>query len=117
MKSSADYLSMREACAYVGIKPSRCAQRRLLRRVMAKEQSGNVEILVRLTGPSRTHYRITGATLREHCPELFSKTDVVFQAMQNMATSTNDRLDAIQSRLASLESQFSDHTRTHTRGA
>ena len=116
MKSRADYLTMREACVLVRVQPNPSAQRRLRRRIEAKERATGREILARLAGPNRTNYRTTEAALREHCPELFSKTEVVFQAMRDLSERLTDRVDGLQTRVVQLERQVDRLRRRHTGG-
>jgi hypothetical protein len=67
-------LTLSEAQREINMRGSR--GRKLQRYLLAKERERRRQIMVRLPGNHRIHYRVTMALLRRWCPELFPDSAV-----------------------------------------
>lgn len=75
--------------------------RRLRRYLLQVERATGHEVMHRGGSPSRPHYTVTTASLREHCPELFDLRDVA-RAKQEV----EQYLDAVVERIEGTETSI-----------
>jgi hypothetical protein len=94
------YLTLKQAALLLGMPTNRAAMRRFSRLLRAKEASSGTKILVSLESG---HFRVTESALREHCPELFSKRDMVLRAIEESRRETDEAIDELRVRVTRVE--------------
>lgn len=113
-------LSLSQASRQLGMSGPGAA-RRLKRLLLTKERRLKRPLMIRTAGAVRPRYRITMATLRERCPELFSRRDRVVESVRGFVEELRDRLDELSARdellarkLKRLENDLAQRPRTTT---
>jgi hypothetical protein len=93
-------MTIRQGAAWLGMGDSDAARRRLLRRLLAREEDLGHRILVR----SGIHYRVTKAVLTDHCQEHFSARERTEELLRNKLEDLRRRIDEV-GRIGRLESR------------
>ena len=103
--SDGGYLTLKQAAVLLGLPTGKFAMRRFKKLLKAKQEATGVAILLPNTPADgqRTHFRVTESALREHCPELFSKRDMVLRAIEESKRETDDAIDGLRVRVVNLE--------------
>jgi hypothetical protein len=110
-----EYLTLRQAAQFLGINPTRNALDRLRRTLRARETNLGAEILVQVGEGPGARLRVTIATLRRHCPELFSDEDDIYRAISDLSQKLTEEIEDLHVRMSKIEGHFGREPKTAKR--
>jgi hypothetical protein len=101
--SETELMTMRQAAVFVGWGSGLRAKRKIRKIIEAKEASLGIEIATRTSRSEKNYLQVTAIALREHMPELFSKRDVVLDAVRENSEMLLEEIEGLRVRVAALE--------------